>query len=115
MPDEISYKEDGPRQRPFEDVTESVVNRLESEAREHTCCRRLVEECWLTDTAQCEGRDEQDLIARLSEDRRSTAVVNITRRRGPDPARRFIASINPPTNSARNTPQSSSDLCRRPV
>ena len=67
------------RPKPFSQVMENVVNRLESEARERISRRRLVEERWLSDIAQFEGRDDQDRIADLVRAQRSTAVTNVTR------------------------------------
>ncbi len=68
----MPYDEHGSHSRPFRDVMETVVNRLTAEAKDRIARRRLVEERWLADVAQYEGRDNQKLIDRLAARRSMT-------------------------------------------
>ena len=65
--------------RPLADIFAGLLSRLESEATERVSRRQLVEERWLRDLQQYEGRDDDGVLARLVHEGRSTATVNVTR------------------------------------
>ena len=79
MPEHYDDQHDTMQDRSFKDVMEGLVNRLETEARERVSLRRMVEERWLVDIAQYEGRDNPALTVALTKEKRSTSVVNVTR------------------------------------
>ena len=56
-----------------------LADRLETEARERVSKRSLVEDRWLRDIAQYEGRDDEQITDTLRSEGRSSATVNITR------------------------------------
>ena len=64
---------------PLNDMFPGLVDRLEADAENRIGKRRLVEERWLNDLAQFEGRDSVAIVSQLAAEERSTATVNITR------------------------------------
>ena len=65
--------------RPMGDMFAGMIDRLTSDAADRVRRRLVIEQRWLEDLRQFEGRDDDNVISRLAADGRSTAVVNITR------------------------------------
>ena len=100
MSDRMGYEDDGMEgqaKRPFAQVMETVVSRLEDEARRRVSERNLVEERWLADIAQYEGYDSHP-----------------PRRGSPRTTAAMLSSTSPAPSATPSSPRCST-CCSRPM
>ena len=63
----------------MESALSGLIDRLTQDYHDRVSHRRIVEQRWILDLRQFEGRDDDQIVADLINDNRSAAVINMTR------------------------------------